>query len=636
MMRTTTGMLQAMMVLGAVAAAGCSAQAPDAASVETHASALSGPSGLALQVDVPPSINVSQPSGITATIFVPPTGASDVTIRFDLAGSFTLGPPLTRSLPPIICATPTVTPGGATVSCHADQMTSNAQVRLPLTATAGGTISSLITLTAGGVLQASDKRSIMVVTADSADLSISGYADYSTFVGNASFASFYVNNAGPLPATGAVVTFTLNGPGIFNSVSPDFWSGVPATCSFTPNSATCTADSLPVFAYVPISISFTATAPGDVSIAASVGANELDRVPTNNTFTTVTNAVQPRYADLSVALTPGHQSVIGMPVDYALTVTNKGPDAAALVSLYDPLPGGMTFVSATASQGSCYGGEWGVLQCDLGAIAAGASANVALVVKPTVLAQVTNTVTVYDSGYGDIDTDYGNNQASATITVHGSTNQLVTGPPTKGGCGLWPGGPIDSLEDGDPTLRLGSKEIGGWFVTSDGTGVQAPSSPAGLVVAGGTRGSKFMVSSSGYGFWSWGAALGIGLGCPYDVSRFHAVRFDVKAGGQRQFFVEVPTVELLDVANGGQCTSNCFDYYRAPISLPDDSWYQCTVAFADLRQAGFGLSVPFDVGAVTGTQFNIEAWQAPYDLSIDNVAFVAPPKTKSGCVRIAH
>jgi hypothetical protein len=298
------------------------------------------------------------------------------------------------------------------------------------------------------------------------------------------------------------------------------------------------------------------------------------------------------------------------------------------------LPFGTTFVSATPSQGSCFGGEWGGLECDMGALAAGASASVALVVTPTMLAQVTNTVTVSDPQFGDFDLDYTNNQASATVTVHGSTNQLVTGPPTKGGCGLWPGAPIDALEDGDATLRLGQKAIGGWFVTSDGTGVQSPLSPDGLVVPGGTRGSKYMVESAGYGFTTWGAAFGIGFGCPYDVSRFHAVRFDVKSEGFAPFWVEVPTVEILGVENGGQCTSNCYDYYRAEISLPDDGWYQCTVAFTDLRQAGFGQSVPFDVGAVTGTQFNIDAWTAPYDLSIDNVEFVAPPKTQSGCVRI--
>ena len=48
------------------------------------------------------------------------------------------------------------------------------------------------------------------------------------------------------------------------------------------------------------------------------------------------------------------------------------------------------------------------------------------------------------------------------------------------------------------------------------------------------------------------------------------------------------------------------------------------------------MQAPFNVGAVVGTQFNVETWQAPYDLSIDNVEFVAPPKTKTSCVPIAR
>jgi len=627
-----------MTVLGGVVAVGCNGPLPDGAPVDTRASALSGPSGLGLQVIAPPSFNLSEPSGITVNVLPPPAGATDVTVRVDLTGSFTLGPTLNRSFPvPFVCTQSSV-PGGATISCHSDQVSPPpiSSIRVQLTPTAGGMISASTTLTAAGVLQATDARTIAVTVPDNADVSISGYADYSAFVGNPVYASFTAYNSGPLPATGVTVTFTLNGPAAFTSVQADPWSPVPATCSFTSSSATCTAAALPVFGYVPISMSFTPNAPGDVTIAAAVSANELDRSPYNNTFTTFTNAVQPHYADLAIALTPGHQTVIGKPLEYNIKVTNKGPETAGAASVYDPLPYGTTFVSATPSQGSCTGGEWGGLQCEVGPLASGASATIALVVKPTVLAQVTNTVSVYDWMYGDLDVDYSNNDAAATVTVHGSTNQLVTGPPTKGGCGLWPGAPIDSLEDGDSFLRLGNKTIGGWFVTSDGTGVQSPASPDGLVVPGGTRGSKFMVSSYGYGFWNWGAALGIGFGCPYDVSRFHGVRFDVKAGGTGQFFVEVPTFEILGSDNGGQCTSNCYDYYRAPIYLPDDSWYQCTIAFTDLRQAGWGMSAPFDVGAVTGTQFNIETWQAPYDLSIDNVAFVAPPKTQTGCVRISH
>ena len=70
--------------------------------------------------------------------------------------------------------------------------------------------------------------------------------------------------------------------------------------------------------------------------------------------------------------------------------------------------------------------------------------------------------------------------------------------------------------------------------------------------------------------------------------------------------------------------------------MPTDGWYRCTVAFADLTQAGWGLQAPFNVGAVMGAQFNMETWQAPYDLSIDNLEFVASPKTKTGCVRIGN
>ena len=81
----------------------------------------------------------------------------------------------------------------------------------------------------------------------------------------------------------------------------------------------------------------------------------------------------------------------------------------------------------------------GISQCEIGALAAGATARIVLVVTPTILATVTNTASVYDNQYGDIDLDYSNNDASSTVIVRGSTNPLVTGPPTKGGCGLWPG-----------------------------------------------------------------------------------------------------------------------------------------------------------------------------------------------------
>jgi hypothetical protein len=48
------------------------------------------------------------------------------------------------------------------------------------------------------------------------------------------------------------------------------------------------------------------------------------------------------------------------------------------------------------------------------------------------------------------------------------------------------------------------------------------------------------------------------------------------------------------------------------------------------------MSAPFDRGAVTGTQFNFEVWDTPYDLWIDNLEFVTNPTGATGCVPISR
>jgi uncharacterized repeat protein (TIGR01451 family) len=68
-------------------------------------------------------------------------------------------------------------------------------------------------------------------------------------------------------------------------------------------------------------------------------------------------------ADLEVqkhALTPLAQA--GGLVTFTMVVTNHGPSPATNVQLYDVLPGGLTLVSATPSQGFCDTG----VNCALG------------------------------------------------------------------------------------------------------------------------------------------------------------------------------------------------------------------------------------------------------------------------------
>jgi uncharacterized repeat protein (TIGR01451 family) len=86
-----------------------------------------------------------------------------------------------------------------------------------------------------------------------------------------------------------------------------------------------------------------------------------------------------------------------MELVYTIAVANLGPGTATTVSVTDPLPSGMTLVSVAPSQGSC-GQEGGVVTCDLGALAAQASATVTIVVIPTITGTTTNMTTVVSPG----------------------------------------------------------------------------------------------------------------------------------------------------------------------------------------------------------------------------------------------
>ncbi|HZN07945.1 MAG TPA: choice-of-anchor V domain-containing protein, partial [Pyrinomonadaceae bacterium] len=91
------------------------------------------------------------------------------------------------------------------------------------------------------------------------------------------------------------------------------------------------------------------------------------------------NVVSATSADLSVVKTvspnPGQ---VGVPLSYRLAVTNNGPAAATNVTVNDPLPAGVAFVSSTPSQGACSGTT--TVNCNLGSVAVGATAVVTIVV----------------------------------------------------------------------------------------------------------------------------------------------------------------------------------------------------------------------------------------------------------------
>jgi len=118
-------------------------------------------------------------------------------------------------------------------------------------------------------------------------------------------------------------------------------------------------------------------------------------------------------ADVSITNSDTPDPVgVGGNLTYTLHVQNSGPDAAAAVTVTDPLPGGVTFVSSASTAGSCSGTT--TVTCALGSLASGAGATVTIVVSPTAGGTLSNTAGVAATS---ADPNTANNSATATTTV---------------------------------------------------------------------------------------------------------------------------------------------------------------------------------------------------------------------------
>ena len=97
-----------------------------------------------------------------------------------------------------------------------------------------------------------------------------------------------------------------------------------------------------------------------------------------------------------------------------MVVTNNGPNNATGVTMADPVPAGLTFVSATSSQGSCSGGA--LVSCTIGNMNVGSSVTITLVTTAATTGTITNTATTVGK---EQETNTANNSASAQVVVNG-------------------------------------------------------------------------------------------------------------------------------------------------------------------------------------------------------------------------
>jgi uncharacterized repeat protein (TIGR01451 family) len=121
-------------------------------------------------------------------------------------------------------------------------------------------------------------------------------------------------------------------------------------------------------------------------------------------------------ADLSIAKTASPSPVVtGSNLTYTLSVNNNGPNTATAVVVSDPLPGGTTFLSCSASQGSC-SLQGNSVVANLGDIPSPGFASVTIVVNVNAPGDstITNTAVVSSA---TPDTNTANNTVSVTTNV---------------------------------------------------------------------------------------------------------------------------------------------------------------------------------------------------------------------------
>jgi uncharacterized repeat protein (TIGR01451 family) len=248
-----------------------------------------------------------------------------------------------------------------------------------------------------------------VVTPLSTDLSAGMGGPPSINAGQPLSYTINITNNGPDPTAGTVTVIDTLPVGVTGaSGSGTGWScGAPTGGTITcTNTATMSSGG----SLQTLTISMTAPVNGgSVTNSATVSvAGSNDPTTANNTASVNTNVAA--QADLSISKSGPNGVTAGQNIVYTIVVTNNGPSASTGVSVADPTPPGLTFVS---NAGACTT----PFPCNLGSLTSGQSATITATYSTpgTLSGNVTNTATV--SSTGTPDPNNANDSASKVTNV---------------------------------------------------------------------------------------------------------------------------------------------------------------------------------------------------------------------------
>ncbi|HEY6168232.1 MAG TPA: DUF11 domain-containing protein, partial [Verrucomicrobiae bacterium] len=246
-----------------------------------------------------------------------------------------------------------------------------------------------------------------------ADLALSGVGvPNPALVGSSLTYTFTVTNVGPNAATS--VAFTNVVPAGATLLAASSSQGSTTTNG---NTVIASLGSIIAGSVATVTVTVTPTAAGSLINTASVGASENDLNPANNSAS-ITTTVNLPVADVVVSKSAPTNAVLGSNLTFTVTVTNNGPQTALNVLVSDPLPAGLTFVSATDGATN----SAGTVFAPLGNLGAGSARTFTVTATAASIGSLTNIAT---ASTGSSDTNSANNSAKAIIVVTAPAPNIV-------------------------------------------------------------------------------------------------------------------------------------------------------------------------------------------------------------------
>jgi uncharacterized repeat protein (TIGR01451 family) len=257
--------------------------------------------------------------------------------------------------------------------------------------------------------------------AGSADLWVGISGPSASTVGQQIAYNIAFGDNGPDPSTGVMLTNTFSSPVTYNFVS----SG---SCSQTsPTVIACGPTSASVGVPGSFHLAVTTTTTGTLVNTLSGTENESDVNPANNTASWSTTVTQPTTADISIFKSAyGGAIYVGQNFYYDLSYSNAGPADATNVTISDPLPSQVQFVSAPPA---CTA-SGNLVTCHIATVYNHTgSPGFRIFVQAVGAGSVTNTATISAE---QPDPNPGNNVSSVTVQIQPPTADLAvnkTGTP---------------------------------------------------------------------------------------------------------------------------------------------------------------------------------------------------------------